>query len=99
MNGLSDIYTELIAEESRNPENRRHLNHPTHTESQMQKYLAMAKEQPERYQAMAVAASERMRDYCNFPGVQQRLADFLQLQQPTSPVPESPVATAGAAPC
>lgn len=32
MNGLSDIYTELIAEESRNPENRRHLNHPTHTE-------------------------------------------------------------------
>ena len=65
-------------------------------------YLAsyhMAKEQPERYQAMAVAASERMRDYCNFPGVQQRLADFLRLQQPTNPVPESPVATAGAAPC
>ena len=33
MNGLSDIYTELIAEESRNPVNRRHLNHPTHTEN------------------------------------------------------------------
>ena len=29
MNGLSEIYTELIAEESRNPENRRHLLHPT----------------------------------------------------------------------
>ena len=29
MNGLSEIYTELIAEESRNPENRRHLPHPT----------------------------------------------------------------------
>ena len=27
MNGLSEIYTELIAEESRNPENRRHLPH------------------------------------------------------------------------
>lgn len=65
-------------------------------------YLAsyhLAKEQPERYQVMASAANERMRDYCNFPGVQQRLADFLQLQQPTSPVPDSPVATAGAASC
>ena len=29
MNSLSEIYTELIAEESRNPENRRHLSHPT----------------------------------------------------------------------
>ena len=29
MNSLSEIYTELIAEESRNPENRRHLPHPT----------------------------------------------------------------------
>lgn len=28
---LEDIYTELIAEESRNPENRRHLEHPTQT--------------------------------------------------------------------
>lgn len=28
---LEDIYTELIAEESRNPENRRHLDHPTQT--------------------------------------------------------------------
>jgi len=29
VNSLSEIYTELIAEESRNPENRRHLPHPT----------------------------------------------------------------------
>ena len=29
MNSLSEIYTELIAEESRNSENRRHLPHPT----------------------------------------------------------------------
>ncbi|BEU88328.1 SUF system NifU family Fe-S cluster assembly protein [Selenomonas sp. TAMA-11512] len=28
---LEDIYTELIAEESRNPENRRHLESPTRT--------------------------------------------------------------------
>lgn len=29
MNSLADVYTELIAEESRNPENRRHLERPT----------------------------------------------------------------------
>ncbi|MBQ9634920.1 MAG: SUF system NifU family Fe-S cluster assembly protein [Acidaminococcaceae bacterium] len=29
MNPLADIYTELIAEESRNPEHRRHLDAPT----------------------------------------------------------------------
>jgi len=29
VNSLSEIYTELIAEESRNPENRRNLPHPT----------------------------------------------------------------------
>ncbi|MCI2099286.1 MAG: SUF system NifU family Fe-S cluster assembly protein [Succiniclasticum sp.] len=32
MPDLSGIYTELIAEESRNPENRHHLDHPTRTE-------------------------------------------------------------------
>lgn len=32
MNRLADVYTELIAEESRNPENRHHLSHPTHCE-------------------------------------------------------------------
>lgn len=29
MNGLADVYTELIAEESRNTENHRHLTQPT----------------------------------------------------------------------
>jgi nitrogen fixation NifU-like protein len=32
MPDLSGIYTELIAEESRTPENRHHLDHPTVTE-------------------------------------------------------------------
>ncbi len=59
-------------------------------------YLAsyqMAKEQPERYQVMALAANERMREYCNFAGVQQRLGDFLD------DVPQVQVAVTGAASC
>ena len=42
-----------------------------------QQSYAMAKHQPQAYQAMAVAANERMRRYCAFAPVQQRLADFL----------------------
>lgn len=42
-----------------------------------QQSYSMAKHQPQAYQAMAVAASERMRRYCGFAPVQQRLADFL----------------------
>lgn len=59
-------------------------------------YLAsyqMARQQPERYQAMALAANERMREYCNFAGVQQRLGDFLD------DVPQAQVAVTGAASC
>lgn len=37
---------------------------------------AMAKQQPEAYQAMAAAASERMREYCGFAPVQQRVKRF-----------------------
>ena len=42
-----------------------------------QQSYAMAKHQPQAYQAMAVAANERMRRYCAFTPVQRRLADFL----------------------
>ncbi len=42
-----------------------------------QQSYAMAKHQPQAYQAMAVAANERMRRYCAFTPVQQRLVDFL----------------------
>ncbi|WP_223472473.1 MULTISPECIES: glycosyltransferase [unclassified Pseudomonas] len=42
-----------------------------------QQSYAMAKHRPQAYQAMAVAANERMRRYCAFTPVQQRLADFL----------------------
>ncbi|UVM61434.1 glycosyltransferase [Pseudomonas sp. P9_35] len=42
-----------------------------------QQSYATAKHQPQAYQAMAVAANERMRRYCAFTPVQQRLADFL----------------------
>ena len=38
---------------------------------------AMAKNHSEAYQAMAAAANERMREYCSFAPVQQRLAQFL----------------------
>ncbi|BBP62417.1 glycosyltransferase [Pseudomonas sp. St316] len=44
-----------------------------------QQSYAMAKHQPQAYQAMAAAANERMRRYCAFTPVQQRLADFLAL--------------------
>lgn len=59
-------------------------------------YLAsyqMAKQQPERYQTMSLAADERMRDYCNFAEVQQRLGDFLH------GLPQARVAIAGTAAC
>ncbi|SDA60443.1 Glycosyltransferase involved in cell wall bisynthesis [Pseudomonas sp. NFACC15-1] len=42
-----------------------------------QQSYAMAKHQPQAYQAMAAAANERMRRYCAFAPVQRRLADFL----------------------
>ena len=58
---------------------------------------AMAKNHPEAYQAMANAANERMRDYCSFAPVQQRLAQFLG-QVPSSET--TPLAAeAGTAPC
>ncbi|WP_413793361.1 MULTISPECIES: glycosyltransferase [unclassified Pseudomonas] len=44
-----------------------------------QQSYAMAKHQPQAYQAMAAAANERMRRYCAFAPVQQRLADFLAM--------------------
>ncbi|MBC3382921.1 glycosyltransferase [Pseudomonas sp. SWRI179] len=58
---------------------------------------AMAKHQPQAYQAMAVAASERMRRYCGFAPVQQRLADFLAA--PGCDEGLSRVAQAGTASC
>ncbi|MHC8316995.1 glycosyltransferase [Pseudomonas sp. LB3P31] len=48
---------------------------------------AMAKNQPDAWQAMADAASERMRDYCSFAPVQQRLAQFFGQQPVTSNTP------------
>jgi glycosyltransferase involved in cell wall biosynthesis len=45
-----------------------------------QQSYAMARHQPQAYQAMAVAANERMRRYCGFTPVQQRLVDFLAPQ-------------------
>ena len=58
---------------------------------------AMAKHRPEDYQAMASAANERMRDYCSFAPVQQRLAQFLGM----TPGSETTAlkAEAGTAPC
>ena len=41
---------------------------------------AMAKNHPDAYQAMAAAASERMREYCSFGPVQQRVMGFFELQ-------------------
>jgi len=46
-----------------------------------QQSYAMVKHQPQAYQAMAVAANERMRRYCGFAPVQQRLVDFLALPE------------------
>ncbi|MFJ2280883.1 glycosyltransferase [Pseudomonas sp. NPDC087803] len=57
---------------------------------------AMAKNDPAAYQAMAQAANERMREYCSFAPVQQRLAQFLQLTPSATP---QPLAEAGTASC
>jgi glycosyltransferase involved in cell wall biosynthesis len=57
---------------------------------------AMARNDPKAYQAMAHAANERMREYCSFAPVQQRLAQFFQLTP--SPSPEL-IAEAGTASC
>ncbi|APC16782.1 glycosyltransferase [Pseudomonas frederiksbergensis] len=59
----------------------------------------MAKEQPARYQAMSVAASERMRDYCSFTAVQKRLTGFFESAQASEPTPASIAAVAGTASC
>lgn len=59
----------------------------------------MAKEQPETYQTMSEAATERMREYCAFAPVQQRLADFFG-RGPTTEVASAPtVAVADNASC
>jgi hypothetical protein len=58
---------------------------------------AMARHQPEAYQAMAAAANERMREYCSFVPVQQRLAQFLDLQPNRASTPLA--AEAGTASC
>ncbi|MBV4461158.1 glycosyltransferase [Pseudomonas sp. COR58] len=42
----------------------------------------LAKSQPQAYRHLSVAALERMRAYCAFAPVQQRLADFLGLVPP-----------------
>lgn len=57
---------------------------------------AMAKNDPVAYQAMALAANERMREYCSFAPVQQRLAQFFQLTPSASP---ELIAEAGTASC
>jgi len=61
-----------------------------------EKSYAMAKNDPAAYQAMAQAATERMREYCSFAPVQQRLAQFFQLTPSASP---QLIAEAGAASC
>lgn len=58
---------------------------------------AMAKNRPEDYQAMATAANQRMRDYCSFAPVQQRLAQFLAL--PTGDQSTSLAAAVGTTAC
>ncbi|WP_339453111.1 glycosyltransferase [Pseudomonas sp. EA_5y_Pfl2_R50] len=58
---------------------------------------ALARHRPEAYQAMAAAASERMRDYCGFVPVQQRVMQFFALEPLAEKVPMS--AEAGAEPC
>jgi len=58
---------------------------------------AMARHQPQAYQAMAEAANERMRRYCGFEPVRQRLAGFLAPQAGAEPLPL--VVSAGAASC
>lgn len=53
---------------------------------------AMAKNHPDGYQAMAAAANERMRDYCGFAPVQQRVMQFFELkaQSETTPLTAEP---------
>ncbi|WP_213937730.1 glycosyltransferase [Pseudomonas sp. dw_612] len=58
---------------------------------------AMAKNRPQDYQAMATAANERMRDYCGFAPVQQRLSQFFGLAPSRETTPLT--AEAGAASC
>ncbi|SFY15643.1 glycosyltransferase [Pseudomonas sp. NFACC36] len=62
-----------------------------------QQSYALARHQPQAYQAMALAASERMRGYCGFDPVRQRLADFLAAPGCDDPLPD--VIEAGAASC
>jgi hypothetical protein len=59
----------------------------------------MAKEQPHAYQQMSDAATERMRDYCAFAPVQQRLADFFGLALTTEVASAPTVAVADNASC
>ncbi len=58
---------------------------------------AMAKNQPDAWQVMADAASERMHQYCSFAPVQQRLALFFKQEPVRDVVPV--VAETGAASC
>jgi glycosyltransferase involved in cell wall biosynthesis len=58
---------------------------------------AMAKNQPDAWQVMADAASERMQQYCSFAPVQQRLALFFKQEPVRDVVPV--VAETGAASC
>ena len=55
----------------------------------------MAKSQPEAYQRMSEAAIERMRGYCAFAPVQQRLGEFFELV----PRPSTPAALTDDASC
>ncbi|MCB2254302.1 glycosyltransferase [Pseudomonas chlororaphis] len=55
----------------------------------------MARENPERYQAMSLAAARRMQDYSSFAGVQARLRDFLALDPLAEPGGASSLAVAG----
>jgi glycosyltransferase involved in cell wall biosynthesis len=58
---------------------------------------AMVKHRPEAWHAMAEAANERMRDYCSFTPVQQRLAQFFN--KPTASEITPTVAETGTASC
>jgi len=58
---------------------------------------AMAKHRPEAWHAMAEAANERMREYCSFAPVQQRLAQFFS--EPTASEITPTVAETGTASC
>jgi glycosyltransferase involved in cell wall biosynthesis len=55
---------------------------------------AMAKNDPAAYQAMALAANERMREYCSFAPVQLRMAQFFQLTPSATPQLVAEVGTA-----